>query len=86
MDDTTDGSGCTDSRDHLLHVGIICCIGSEHWCSSTSVIYQFDNLALGRNTGMESMAALTNPLNREVTSHPEGKPSKETLDAIFQEY
>ena len=35
---------------------------------------------------MESMAALTNLLNREVTSHPEGKPNKETLDAIFQEY
>ena len=32
------------------------------------------------------MAALTNLLNREVKSHPEGKPSKETLDAIFQEY
>lgn len=35
---------------------------------------------------MESMAALTNLLNREVKSHPEGKPNKETLDAIFQEY
>ena len=32
------------------------------------------------------MAALTNLLNREVKSHPEGKPSKETLDAIFQVY
>ena len=35
---------------------------------------------------MESMAALTNLLNREVKSHPEGKPNKETLEALFQEY
>ena len=35
---------------------------------------------------MESMAALTNLLNREVKSHPESKPDKETLEAIFQEY
>ena len=35
---------------------------------------------------MESMVALTNLPNREVKSHPDGKPSKETFDAIFQEY
>lgn len=35
---------------------------------------------------MESMAALTNLPNREVKSHPDGKPSKETFDVIFQEY
>ena len=35
---------------------------------------------------MESIAALTNLLYREVKSHPEGKPNEETLDAIFQEY
>ncbi len=35
---------------------------------------------------MERMAALANLLYREVKSHPEGKPNKETLNVIFQEY
>ena len=35
---------------------------------------------------MESMAVLTNLLNREIQAHPNAKPSKETLDALFQEY
>ena len=35
---------------------------------------------------MESVALLTNHLHRVIKSHPKGKPSKATLDAVFQEY
>ena len=35
---------------------------------------------------MESMALLANLLNREIQAHPDGKPPKDTLDALFQEY
>lgn len=35
---------------------------------------------------MESIALLTNLLNREIKARPETKPSKDTLDALFQEY
>lgn len=35
---------------------------------------------------MESIALLTNLLNREIQAHPEAKPSKDTLNALFQEY
>lgn len=35
---------------------------------------------------MESIALLTNLLNREMQARPEVKPSKDRLDALFQEY
>lgn len=35
---------------------------------------------------MESIALLTNLLNREIQAHPEAKPSKDTLNSLFQEY
>ena len=35
---------------------------------------------------MESMAVLINLLNREIQAHPEAKPSKDRLNALFQEY
>lgn len=35
---------------------------------------------------MESVALLTNLLNREIRAHPEANPSKDTLEALFQEY
>lgn len=44
------------------------------------------NIALGGNTGMESVASLVNLINKAVKSHSEGKPSKAVLSAIFQEY
>ena len=35
---------------------------------------------------MESIALLTNLLNREIQAHPDVKPSKDTLGALFNEY
>ena len=35
---------------------------------------------------MESIALLTNLLNREIQAHPEAKPSKDALDMLFREY
>lgn len=35
---------------------------------------------------MESIALLTNLLNREIQARPKAKPSKDTLGALFQEY
>lgn len=45
------------------------------------------NIALGGNSGMESMALLTNLLHRTLSAHPNSaKPTRATLTKVFQEY
>lgn len=44
------------------------------------------NIALGGNSGMESVTVLVNLLNRAVKAHSGRRPSKAALDIIFREY
>lgn len=44
------------------------------------------NLALGGNSGMESVVVLTNLLHRTLASHSPSKPSHEALTKVFQAY
>ncbi|CAL8575779.1 hypothetical protein XPA_001683 [Xanthoria parietina] len=44
------------------------------------------NLALGGNSGMESVVVLTNLLHSILTSHSPSKPSHDALTKVFQSY
>ena len=44
------------------------------------------NFALGGNTGMESVAVLTNELHRLLEETPQGRPTKHAITVTFQRY
>lgn len=44
------------------------------------------NFALGGNTGMESVAVLTNELHRLARTRPSGRPTQQAITAAFQRY
>lgn len=44
------------------------------------------NFALGGNTGIESVAVLTNELHRLARTTPSGRPTQQAITATFQRY
>ena len=58
------------------------CIGPN-----TNELFQITpNIALGGNSGMESVVVLTNLLNRTLKEHQGGRLSRATINAVFHEY
>ncbi|KAI9690115.1 MAG: hypothetical protein M1822_009076 [Bathelium mastoideum] len=57
----------------------------DNWHFGRTVLMT-PNIALGGNTGMESVALLMNLLNRELRAHHGTKPSKDGLSVVFQEF
>ncbi|KAI4115029.1 MAG: hypothetical protein LQ345_004294 [Seirophora villosa] len=64
----------------------------DHWHFGRSVLVgdaahkMTPNFALGGNSGMESVAVLTNELHRLARTTPNGRPTQPAITATFQRY